>query len=328
MNFKKAKFNETSKVVVSNSLLYKPLNLTLNEARLFFMLVSQIEEKEEEFKTHKIFVKDLISIINPKSKKNLYAQVKRDMLNLENKKFDYTDGNKTAPIRLLVEPVYHEQEGCITARIHHLLKPDLLKLKREFTVGLLCEMLRFKSFNTQRIYLLVKQYQNAKIKVNKIDLEDFKYLLGLEGKYPRFNDFKKRVLIPAQEEITATGLKFEIKEHRSGRTVDRLSFIIKETATDLVLQDEIQATSQPENFPVKTSDEKLLRLKTRLEGLKLSPQQVRKILALPKVRDSRDVWGLINEIRMELRDGKIKASLGGYAARKFDNKFSLGFFAS
>jgi len=326
MKFRKAKFNESSKVVVSNSLLYKPLNLTLNEARLFFMLVSQVEENEEEFKTHKIYVKDLINIINPKSKKNLYAQVKRDMLNLENKKFDYTDGNRTAPIRLLVEPVYHEQEGCITARIHHLLKPDLLRLKREFTVGLLCEMLRFKSFNTQRIYLLVKQYQNAKIKVNTIDLEEFKYLLGLEDKYPRFNDFKKRVLIPAQEEIAETGLKFEIKEHRSGKTVDRLSFIIKETATDIVPNKQLDYLLKPSS--ANAADEKMQRLKRRLEELKLSSKQIAKILKLPNVRDSREVWGLVNEIRMEKRDGKIRTSIGGYAARKFDSKFSLGFFAA
>ncbi len=321
MKIKKDKFNEASTVVVSNSLIHKPLNLTLNEARLFFMLVSQIEENEEEFKTYKIYIRDLISIINPKSRKNLYAQVKRDMLNLENKKFNYTDGNKTAPIRLLVEPVYHEKEGYITARIHHLLKPDLLKLKREFTVGLLCEMLRFKSFNTQRVYLLVKQYQNARVKVNTVELEEFKKLLGLTDKYPRYNDFKKRVLIPAQQEIAETGLKFDIQENRNGKTVESISFVIRETATDIVPEDKVKAI-----FKNQEPDEKTARLKKRLEELGLSRHQVEKVLAIPGAKDNRDIWAIINAVKMDRRDGKIHGNIGGYTARKFDQKFNLGFF--
>ena len=321
MKIRKAKFNEASTVVVSNSLIHKPLNLTLNEARLFFMLVSQIEENEEEFKTYKIYIRDLISIINPKSRKNLYAQVKRDMLNLENKKFNYTDGNKTAPIRLLVEPVYHEKEGYITARIHHLLKPDLLKLKREFTVGLLCEMLRFKSFNTQRVYLLVKQYQNARVKVNTVELEEFKKLLGLTDKYPRYNDFKKRVLIPAQQEIAETGLKFDIQENRNGKTVESISFVIRETATDIVPEDKVKAI-----FKNQEPDEKTARLKKRLEELGLSRHQVEKVLAIPGAKDNRDIWAIINAVKMDRRDGKIHGNIGGYTARKFDQKFNLGFF--
>lgn len=315
-----AKFSESSTIAIANSLIYKPLNLTLNEARLFFMLVSQIENEDEEFKTYKIFVRDIINIVKPRSEKNMYAQVKSDMMSLENKKIDYSDGNKSAPIRLLVEPVYHEREGYITARIHHLLKPELLKLKREFTVGLLCEMLRFKSINTQRIYLLIRQYQNAKSKVNRIEVDELKNILGLSDKYPRYNDFKKRVISPALEEINETGLKVKLKEHRKGRSVVMLDFIIVENkAKELAPQPEVASPLVTD----ENTDEKLKRLQTRLSELGLSAKLINELIFMPGIKDSKEIWSTINEIKMKKRDGKISGSVSAYATRTFMNMFDL-----
>lgn len=317
---REAKFRDNSTIAIANSLIYKPLNLTLNEARLFFMLVSQIEHNDEQFKTYKMFVRDIINIVKPKSEKNMYAQVKNDMMSLENKKIDYSDGNKTAPIRLLVEPVYHEREGYITARLHHLLKPELLKLKREFTVGLLCEMLRFKSINTQRIYLLIRQYQNAKSKVNRIDVEDLKNILGLSDKYPRYNDFKKRVISPALEEINETGLKVKLKEHRKGRSVITVDFIIVENKSkDLESQSDELAPLVAD----KNTDEKLIRLQDRLGELGLSSNIINQLIHKPGIKDSKEVWSTINDIKMKKRDGKITGSVSAYATQTFKNMFDL-----
>jgi|GEM_PF-4072537 len=315
-----AEFSGKSTIAIANSLIYKPLNLTLNEARLFFMLVSQIENDDESFKTYKIFVRDIINIVKPKSVKNMYAQVKQDMLSLENKKIDYSDGNKTAPIRLLVEPVYHEREGYITARIHHLLRPDLLKLKREFTVGLLCEMLRFKSINTQRIYLLIRQYQNAKSKINRIDVDKLKKILNLLDKYPRYNDFKKRVITPALEEINETGLKVKLKEHRKGRSVETLDFIIVENKMKEL---DPQPNTNPSLAIEKIDDEKLLRLKTRLNELGVSKKLISRLIDIPGIKDNNQVWTAINGIKMNNRDGKISGNLAAYATKTFENMFGL-----
>lgn len=315
-----AKFSENSTIAIANSLIYKPLNLTLNEARLFFMLISQIENDDEEFKTYKIFVRDIINIVKPKSEKNMYAQVKSDMISLENKKIDYSDGNKFAPIRLLVEPVYHEREGYITARIHHLLKPELLKLKREFTVGLLCEMLRFKSINTQRIYLLIRQYQNAKTKVNRVDVEKLKKILNLSDKYPRYNDFKKRVISPSLEEINETGLKVKLKEHRKGRSVVKVDFIIVDNkAIELDTPSEMILSIEDK----KNIDEKLIRLQARLNELGLSPKVIDQLILMPDIKDNKEVWSTINDIKMKKRDGKISGSISAYATRTFMNMFDL-----
>lgn len=340
-----ARFEVRQTFALSNSLINRPLNLSLTESRIFFSLVSQIQKGDEDFKVYKIFIKDLIDVIKPKSKKNMYAQVKRDMLTLEEKKFIFSDGNKTAPIRLLVAPVYHANEGYITSSIHPLLKPDLLQLKEEFTVGLICEMLRFKSYHTQRIYLLVRQYRNAKVKVHRMTVEHLKKVLGVEDKYNRFSDLKRRVLLPAQKEIAQIGLIFDIKEHKHGRSVEEISFaIIQDTDTaqnfDVDFSDkknkeidaeDIEATPtgdqmQLDFLPQTEEDkDKMVRLHQRLLDFRLSDIQIEKIFnQIDKAWTMKEVWTIVRDVQTAQHDGRIKGTVGGYAAYLFDQKFNLG----
>lgn len=78
----------------------------------------------------------------------------------------------------------------------------------------------------QRFYDLLRLWSNKK-KVITYSLDELKELLMVEGKYSRFVDFKRRILVPAIKELTETGMfEIEMKENRKGRAVDSIDFIV------------------------------------------------------------------------------------------------------
>ena len=80
----------------------------------------------------------------------------------------------------------------------------------------------------QRFYDLLRLWSNKK-KVITYSLAELKELLMVEGKYSRFVDFKRRILVPAIKELTETGMfEIEMKENRKGRAVESIDFIVND----------------------------------------------------------------------------------------------------
>lgn len=92
----------------------------------------------------------------------------------------------------------------------------------------------------QRFYDLLRLWSYKKRVINyKVD--ELKELLMLDGKYPRFVDFKRRVLNPAIEELNKSGMfKIEVKEIRSGRAVDSLDFIVEDNDKRIYFEKEAE----------------------------------------------------------------------------------------
>ncbi|WP_143760997.1 replication initiation protein, partial [Clostridium haemolyticum] len=105
------------------------------------------------------------------------------------------------------------------------LKPYYLQLKN-YTKYRISNIASLKSQYSIRIYELLKQYE--KIKTRKLDLNHLKELLGLEiHQYPKFYDFKNRVLNVAQKELSEkTDIKFTFEEIKTGRKVTSIRFFI------------------------------------------------------------------------------------------------------
>ena len=84
----------------------------------------------------------------------------------------------------------------------------------------------FKSFYSQKLYELLRLWSNTKTIINyKVD--DLKELLMLENKYPMYRDFKKRIIQPSRKELNEKGLmEVDIKEHKEGRKVVSIDFIV------------------------------------------------------------------------------------------------------
>lgn len=106
---------------------------------------------------------------------------------------------------------------------------------------------------SQRFYDLLRLWTNSK-KVITYSVDELKELLMIEGKYPRFVDFKRRVIKPAIEELEKTGMfKIEIKENRKGRAVESIDFIVDDLDDRVYFKNEVKV-ELPEVVPEAEDD--------------------------------------------------------------------------
>jgi hypothetical protein len=116
------------------------------------------------------------------------------------------------------------KRGEVIFTIRKELIPHLTELKQNFTSYQLMNIPNLKSVYAIRIYGLLCQY--LKIGSRKFELLDFKSKVGAPSKY-KYNDIKKRVIIPAQKQLEEnTNIRFEFEEIKTGRSITALQFII------------------------------------------------------------------------------------------------------
>ncbi|MCU7909505.1 MAG: replication initiation protein [Candidatus Thiodiazotropha sp. (ex Lucinoma aequizonata)] len=83
------------------------------------------------------------------------------------------------------------------------------------------------SYYAVRLYEMLIQFKSTGLLL--ISLESFKIRLGLDGKYSRFTDFRRRVIIPAIKELQAkSNLTIEWRTIRKKGAVSKLQFRFKE----------------------------------------------------------------------------------------------------
>ena len=109
------------------------------------------------------------------------------------------------------------------------LQPALLNLKKYVGIELL-EVVPLKSSFSIRMFQVFRAHRNRMAKYQKrstvrYEVDVLKSLLGIEGKYGDFGNFKKRVLNTLEKEINQhTSIKVEWKGIRKGRSIAEIQF--------------------------------------------------------------------------------------------------------
>ena len=224
---------EKLRVTKANSLIQVKMTdgvrrLNPREQKLVLAVLSQIEPEDEALEKIHMSV-DEITQITGINKNDLWKSLKR-----------MCDKILSSPITI-VEP--DEPDGFFvtnwlaTAKyqpslsrcefsVSGDLKPYLLQLKNTFTSYNLSMVMKLESNHSMRMYELLKQYE--KIGKRKIDYKELKAMLGIDPeRYPRFDNFKNRVLIQAQKELSKhTDIGFEFTTQRYGRKIGAVLFQI------------------------------------------------------------------------------------------------------
>lgn len=129
---------------------------------------------------------------------------------------------------------------------HDKSLPLMFDFKRDYFTYELWNALRLKSGNQLRMYELLKQYE--KIGSRQLTLPELKRLLGIDpDEYPRWDNFKRRILDSCQEALAKnTDICFDYKPIKSGRKITGVAFTIrpnKEFADQLTLDEFIDLQS-------------------------------------------------------------------------------------
>ena len=218
--------SDKSLVVQHNKIIEARYKLSIGEQRLVKLLVSMIEADDEDFKKYRIHVTELANLLDIK-RKDFYAAVKLATKKLIGNVLTFEMNDETIQTSWLASAHYYKGNGVVDLQFSPVLKPFLLQLKSHFTSYELGNVIHLKRTYSIRLYELLKQYE--KIGRRRFTVENLRNVLMVDSsQYKLFQDFKRYILIAAQEELREkTDIDFDIIEERKWKTCVAIEFIIK-----------------------------------------------------------------------------------------------------
>lgn len=224
-------------VVKANSIIEAKYKLTQIEQKLILIIASMIHQEDDNLKFYRMNAKDLLRVLDIDKSKygSAYEKLKQAIFRIRKRGLAILkpDGGYLV-INWVASAEYYPKEGIIEFEFSSKLKPYLLQLKKSFTAYRLKNVVQLKSSYSIRIYELLKQYE--KIGRRKFELEDLQGKLGvvvwddenkniIERKYPKYNDFKRKVIEVALKELPEkSDIAFDYREIKTGRKVTSLEF--------------------------------------------------------------------------------------------------------
>ncbi len=236
----KTKNNKGVKLIKkANDLIEARYRFDIWETRVFTTVLGEIHHKDEDFRTYRIYLRDIIKEFDINNG-DAYDMLRQATRSLMNKKF-YVNYEHDGAIR---EQIFHiirkadvmkemldenrrEANEYVDISIEPEMKPLLLELKSRFTTYDMRNIIKFKSSYTLRIYEHLKQYES--IGKRSIDIDYLKRIFEITTEYPLFANFYQKVIQPAFRDINQhTDLTItHIEKQKIGKKVESLLFIFK-----------------------------------------------------------------------------------------------------
>lgn len=220
-------------VAQHNALVNARFSFAPLQMRLFLALLSRIEFNDVDFKEHFVPASELVferhggsaymqidEMCNNITSIKLYIELLEEGTHKRRRrpKYDY--------IPLMAKAGYDGELGGVVATFNPLIMPYLLQLRENgnFTLAALDELRKLKSPDSARIYWLLREYANFGERT--ISLSQLRFILDLtENEYPRFSNFKVRILDKAQNELAKTDMPFTYEVERQNQIVQEIKFL-------------------------------------------------------------------------------------------------------
>lgn len=263
---------DKKQIVKSNSLIESSYKLTVSEQRLIYLGSSLLNIRmidkdltvEEVTRLIHTAMFEPIHIDVPTFKKvfgikakSIYKDIKETVERLYDRDLVYVDTKgKIVHKRWVITCKYDDECKCIDLQFHPDLIRDLLVFKDKYTIMNLSDTKNIKSNYTYRFYELLKQYEKFGIRV--FELEDLKFKLGIDDEeYPRYSNFKQRVLNPSIKELNnLTDLDINIQEIKQKNKVVKLKCFInpKNVAFKKIVDNEVCVTDTEDSIITDLQD--------------------------------------------------------------------------
>lgn len=171
--------NSTLLVKKSHELVSARYSFSLMEMRLFTLIVSLIDDRDEDFQVYKIPIKNIITTFNIKSK-TIYAEINQMTTSMLKKiiTIPIREDNKDKELKTALVSSFKysvDGRGVLEATFHPVLKPYLLQLKSKFLLYDLKNILKISSGNSIRMYELLKAYEGIGKRI--FEVEELKQIL-------------------------------------------------------------------------------------------------------------------------------------------------------
>lgn len=199
---------ENNLVAQSNDLVLATYIMTTKEKELLLACISQIDSRPSAPNISKqtkftVTVEQIRDVFYKNSyDRNLFRDLSDASKRLFNREVTIKlEGNKTLLTRFVSGVLFDPDEAKVTLTFAEEILPYLTQLKANFTKYKLIEVSELSSTHAIRLYELIVcwigQYQYSKT----LDLDDFRYVMGVSGKYKQFGQLREYVIDKAIEEI-------------------------------------------------------------------------------------------------------------------------------
>lgn len=218
-----------------NSLIEGCYKLTLNEQRLLYLCITQLDPRKPLPKDNSFTVTaEQFSQIFNIDKANVYKQLEEASKDLAERWLRTNDGKYREQFRWVFGVRYHDDKGKVTLGFSPWVVPYLTSLQKQFTSLKLSQVASLKSIYSIRLLEFLIQFKSTGKFI--IELNRFKERLGIENEYKRFYDLKKRVIDVAVKELREkSNLMVDWKSIKSGKIIKQLEFVFSE-----IIENEIE----------------------------------------------------------------------------------------
>lgn len=190
-------------------------------------LISQIKPNDNSFKNIEISISELSNIMEL-DVTNMYRDMEKVTKSMVGRVLSIRnlDENYLLHVPWIASAKYLYKDGIVRFRISDELAPYLLKIKDQFTVIRMSDLMKFKSIYSIRIYELLKQYES--LGCRKIALEDLRLSCGIpENRLNIIANFKIKVLEISKREINEkSDILIDFKFIKRSRKVIAIEFLI------------------------------------------------------------------------------------------------------
>lgn len=223
----------TNKDVIQSYLLTTArYDFDVYEKRILYRLVelgqNQLEGKklERHFELNKdLFGGGLVkipisSLLKNEEDKN-HFRVKKALEKLREKVFEYEDAERWELISIIESPAIEKYHEYVEFRIHPKIYAVIFDFSKGFRKYELATAMNFKSTYAMRFYELFSGKKSPIV----YSVEHLKIMFKIENKYKQINDFIKRVIISAKQELDKKSpYSFEYELVKEGRKVIAIKF--------------------------------------------------------------------------------------------------------
>ncbi|HBF7094791.1 TPA: replication initiation protein [Clostridioides difficile] len=201
-------------------------DLSIQEQRIILTLASMIKSTDEEFKEYKFSTKEFKELLNLKGQ-SVYSEIPKITKKLLGKTLEIENEHETIQCGWIATARHLKKEGFIILRISPDLKPYMLQLNTLYTSYRLKNVLSMKSKYSIRIYEILKCHEFKQQSFIDISIDELRKLLKAENIYPKYANFKQKILEVVKNELEEqTDISFNYEEFKTGRTITDLRIFI------------------------------------------------------------------------------------------------------
>lgn len=224
-------YNKEHYTVMANDIIKGKQDMTLQEARIVRMLVTQVVKQDKDLKTYTCRISDLAKFLGIPSQ-NMYRDIRDICDKLMQSVVRIGTGNPKEPWEIIqwMQQAKYDGNGNLTLELSNKIKPYVVALDKWFTQYQLGDILSMQSFYSIRLYELIKCQDGitrTEKDCHKFDIDYLRQYFCCEKKYKKIIDFKKNVIELAVREINdKSDIRLDIEYIKTGRAITAILFSV------------------------------------------------------------------------------------------------------